>query len=76
MGERLTPVEPNTGDAHDREFDGNHIAFLARRIVAGGVVHRHYLAVGEDAGVEVGRLLGVIVVPEADRVLGSHGIAP
>ncbi|MNH37765.1 hypothetical protein D3C79_987150 [compost metagenome] len=76
MPESRAAIEPHAGNAHDGEFDRNHIALLARRVITRCLVQRNHLAVGKDAGVEVRRLLGIVVVPEADSVLGSHGPAP
>ncbi|MNE60273.1 hypothetical protein D3C80_1554090 [compost metagenome] len=76
MLERRAAVKPYAGHAHHGEFDGDHITRLARRVITGGLVNRHHAAVGEGCGVEVRRLLGIIVVPEANRILGSHGVAP
>ncbi|MNJ75173.1 hypothetical protein D3C77_722200 [compost metagenome] len=76
MREGLASIEPHAGNAHDGEFDRDHVALLARRVITRRLVQRDYLAVGKDAGVEVRCLCGIIVVPEADGVPGSHGLAP
>ncbi|MNE73509.1 hypothetical protein D3C80_1695270 [compost metagenome] len=76
MGEGLTSIEPHAGDPHDGELHRDHVALPARRVITRRLVQGYYLAVGKDPGVEARRLLGVVVVPEADGVPGSHGLAP
>ena len=44
--------------------------FLPRRIIARSAVHRVDGRIGKRLGVEPRRLLGVAVVPKANRVLG------
>src|SRR4051812_8670968 len=69
MLERGTAVEPDTGDARDREFDRQHVARLAGRVVTGCAVDGADRAVGKRLGVESGSGLGVLVIPQANRVL-------
>src|SRR5262249_25575821 len=71
MFERGTAVEAETGNTGNREFDRQHITRLAGWIVTGCTVDGAHRAVGEYLGVETGSSLGVLVVPEANRVL-SH----
>src|SRR5262249_43199661 len=69
MLERGTAIEAETGDAGDCELDCQHVALLARWVVAGCTVDCTHRAVGKGLGVEAGSSLGVLVVPEANRVL-------
>src|SRR3954468_24592427 len=70
MPERGTAVEADTGDAGDREFHGQHVPLLAGWVVTGCTVHGTHGAVGEGFGVEPGSILCVLIVPQANRVLG------
>jgi hypothetical protein len=67
--ERRAAVETETGDAQDGELHRQHIAFLAARIVSGGLVNSGDFTVRKGGGVEARRLLRVFVEPETDRVL-------
>src|SRR5205807_4933522 len=69
MFERGTAVEANTGDARNCEFDRQHIALRAGWVVTGCTVDGTHCAVGKGLGVEAGSSLGVLIVPEANRVL-------
>src|SRR5262249_4774203 len=69
MLERGTAVEADTRDADNREFDYQHITRIAVWIVTGCTVDGAHHAVGKGLGVEVGSSLGVLIVPEANRVL-------
>src|SRR4051794_19032237 len=74
MLERGPAIQADAGDAGDREFDGQNVALLAGWIVAGRAMDGIHGTVGESLGIEAGRRLGVLVVPQADRVLGNgHG---
>src|SRR5258708_17728548 len=57
-------------DAGDCEFDRQHIARLAGRVVTGCAVDRTHRAVGKGLCVEAGGSLGVLIVPKANRVFG------
>ena len=70
MLERGTAVEAKTRDAGNREFHRQHVALLAGGVVTGGTVDGAHGAVGKGFGVEAGSSLGVLVVPQANRVLG------
>src|ERR1019366_2681077 len=78
-GERLallelrTTVETEAGDPQDGELYGQHIALLASRKVTGRRVDCAYFTVRERGGIEPSRLFGVLVKPQADRVLRDHG---
>ena len=61
--ERRTAVEAETGDAGDREFDRQHVALLAGRVVTGCTVDGTHRTVGKGLGVEAGSSLGILVVP-------------
>src|SRR3712207_2703858 len=67
------PVQAETRDARDGEFDRQHVALFAGWVVAGCAVHGTHRAVGKGLGVEAGGSLGVLVVPEANRIL-RHGV--
>ena len=67
--ERRPAVEAEARDAQHGELDGQHVPLLPRREVARRAVHRADGRVGKRLGVKPRRLLGVAVVPEADRVL-------
>src|ERR1700704_2116211 len=64
-----TAVQADTRDASNRELDRQHITRFAGWVVAGRAVDSTYHAVGKDLGVETGSSLGVLIVPEANRVL-------
>jgi len=63
------PIEADTRDAGNREFDDQHITRFAGWVVAGCMVDGAHRAVGEGCGVKAGSRLGVLIVPEANRVL-------
>src|SRR3954462_4888053 len=63
MLDRGPAIEAETGDAGDGEFDRQHIARLAGRVVAGSTVYGTHRAVRKSLGVEAGCSLGVLVVP-------------
>src|SRR6185369_6070671 len=70
MLERGTAVEAKTRDARDSEFYCQHVALLAGGEVAGCTEDGAHGAVGKGFGIEAGGSLGVLVVPQANRVLG------
>src|SRR5258708_3717030 len=70
MLEHGTAVEAKTRDAGDCEFHRQHIALLAGGVVTGRTVDAAHGAVGKGFGVEAGSSLCVLVVPQANRVLG------
>src|SRR5712672_3894915 len=70
MLEYGTAVEANTGDAGDCEFYRQHVALLAGWIVTGCTVDGTHSAVGKGFGVEARSSLCVLIVPQANRVLG------
>jgi hypothetical protein len=78
-GERLAllelraAVETETRDPQDGELHGQNIAFLASRKVTRRRVNREHFTVRERGGIEARRLLGVLVKPQAGRVLRDHG---
>src|SRR5579883_889130 len=65
-------VETETGNAHDRELDRQHIALLAAREIGGRRVNGGDSAVRKGGGVKARGLMGVFVEPEADGVLWLH----
>src|SRR5947207_12764971 len=73
MFERGTAVEADTRHAGNREFDNQHITRLAGWVVTGCTVDGAHHAVGKGFGVEAGSSLGVLIVPEANRVLCHCG---
>jgi hypothetical protein len=58
--------------AHQGELDHQHVAGLARRVVARRAMDRIDVAVGEQRGVEIGGFFGIAVEPEAGGNVG-HG---
>src|SRR5439155_7596948 len=71
--ERRAAVEAETGNARDGELHRQDVAGLASREVARRLADRGHFAVRKGGGVEARGILGVLVVPEADRVLCIHG---
>src|SRR6185437_2390601 len=69
MFERGAAVKAHTRNAGNREFDRQHVALLAGRIIARGTVDGAHFAVRKRLDVEAGSSLGVLIVPEANRVL-------
>ena len=65
-------VKPQAGNAHHGELNGQDITLLARRVVSRRAVDRTDGGVGKGPGVEPRRLLGIALVPEANRVLGNR----
>src|SRR5215203_4225743 len=63
-------IESDTGYARDGEFDNQGIACFAVGIVARRTVDCADTALGKCFRVEARGLFGIVVVPEADRVLG------
>src|SRR5215470_3595845 len=72
MLEHGTAVEAETRDASDCEFDGQHVTLLAGCVVAGCPEDGTHRAVRKGFGVEAGSSFGVLVVPQANRVLGHY----
>src|SRR5712672_3761268 len=70
MLERGTAVKTDAGDAGDCEFYRQHVALLAGWIITGCTVEDTHGAVGKGFGVEAGSSLCVLIVPQANRVLG------
>src|SRR6476646_10844997 len=70
MLEHGTAVETETGYTEDCEFHRQHVALLSAGIVAGRMVHGTDRAVGKGCSIEAGSSLGVLVVPQANCVLG------
>jgi hypothetical protein len=67
--ERRPAVDPEARDPEYGELDRQHVPLLPRREVARRAVDRADRRIGKGRGVEPRRVLGVAVVPEADRVL-------
>src|SRR5690606_14190750 len=72
LGKLGAAVQAEAGDAADGELDGEHVAFLAAGKVGGRLADGGDLAVGEGPCVELCGLFGVLVEPQADRVLRCH----
>ena len=67
---KLRPaIQTQTGSAENGEFHREDFAFLAAGIIARGFVNRYYFTVGERGGVEVRRILRILIKPKADGVL-------
>ena len=56
-------TQRQAGNAEHGEFDGQHVAFLARRKVARCPVHRADGRIGKGLGVKLRRCFGVAIVP-------------
>src|SRR5262249_450272 len=69
MFERGTTVEANAGNAGNGEFDHYYVSRLAGRVVARCTNDGAHFAVGQGLGVEAGGSLGVLIVPDANRIL-------
>src|SRR5437868_7606367 len=69
MLEGRTAVEADAGNAGNDEFDRQHVALFAGWEITGCTVDGAYCAVGKRLGVEAGGRLGVLVIPDANRVL-------
>src|SRR5207248_1692631 len=66
-------VEAEAGDAEHGELDGQHVAFLAGGKISRSAVHGADGRIGKGPRVKPRGVLGVFVVPEADRVLCGFG---
>src|SRR5215475_181064 len=62
-------IEPEAGNSHHGKLDRQHIPLLPRRKISRCAVYRANGGIGEDLGVKTRRLLGVAIVPQANRVL-------
>src|SRR5450756_1108692 len=69
MFDRRTAVEADTRDSGNIELDCQHISLLAARVVTGCTVDGTYRAVGKGLGVKARSRLGILVVPNKNRVL-------
>src|SRR5256885_2499803 len=69
MREPGSTVQTEARNADHRELDGQHVTFFPRREVPRCAVDRAHGRIGEGLGVESGCVLGVAIVPEANRVL-------
>src|SRR4029078_11890402 len=67
--ELRTAVEADTGDAGNLEFDHQHISLLAGWVVTGCAPDSADRAVGKGLGIKAGSSLGILVVPDANRIL-------
>ena len=70
--EERPAVETREALSHQRELDHEHVARLARRIVARRAMDSVDTAVGQDRGIEVRGFLGRAVEPETRRDLGRR----
>ena len=69
MFERGAAVEADTRDAGNFELDCQHISLLAGWVVTGCAMDGTHRAVGKGLGIKASSGLGIIIVPEANRVL-------
>ena len=76
VGERGPAVQADAGDATHREVHGQDVALPPGRVVARRAHDRTDLAVGKRLGVELRRIEGRAVEPQADRVLAGHRMFP
>src|SRR4051794_39596739 len=67
--ERRPAVEPEARNAQHGKLDGQHIPFLPRRKVSRRAVPRVDGRIGKGLGVKPRRVLGLAIVPKANRVL-------
>src|SRR5262249_4802579 len=67
--ERGSAIEAEAGNAHHGELDRQHIPFLPGRKVSRCPMHRADRGVGKRLCAKASRVLGVAVVPKANRVL-------
>jgi hypothetical protein len=70
-------VETETGNAQNLELHRQHIALLAARVVTGRFVNSGHFTIRKGRRVEAGRILCILVEPEADRIfrLQSHEVS-
>jgi hypothetical protein len=66
-----TAIEADTGDTGDGELHHQYVAGFGGGVIAGGAVDRAHGAVGKGRGVETRGSLRLLVVPQANRVLGN-----
>ena len=76
LRERRAAVEAQAWDAEHGELDGEHVALLATGEIPGRAVDLADRAVRESGGVERRGAEGVVVEPQADRVLRDHAGVP
>jgi hypothetical protein len=69
MFERGTAVEADTRDTGNLEFDCEHISLLAGWVVTWCTVDGTHSAVGKGRDVKASSGLGILIVPETNRVL-------
>src|SRR6185312_14757794 len=69
MFERRTAVEADAGDAGNFDLDYQHISLLAGWRVTGCTVDGTHRAPREGFGIKSSSGLGILVVPDANRVL-------
>src|SRR4051812_36627492 len=75
LPEGRTTVEPEAGDAEDRELHRELIALLAAGEVTRRPVHGGHAAIRKGGGVKLRGRVRALVEPQADRVLRLHGRA-
>src|SRR5512133_814855 len=62
-------IEPEAGNSHHGKLDRQHIPFLTGRKVSRREVHRANRRIGKGCGIKSRRVLGVAIVPKANRIL-------
>src|SRR4029077_20678951 len=67
--EHGTAVEAYTRNAGNFEFNCQYISLLTGWVVAGCTMDSTHRAVGKSLGIKVSSRLGILIVPEANRVL-------
>jgi hypothetical protein len=70
--EHRAAVEAETRNAQHGEFNRQHIALLPVGEIGWGFVNSDHFTVGKGCGVEAGRILCVLVEPEADRIFRNQ----
>src|SRR4029079_4410733 len=64
-----SPVQTQTGNAQEGKLHRQFIPRLTARVVSRRLVNRGDLAIGKGGGIEARRPMGVLVEPEAERIL-------
>src|SRR5262249_13846758 len=70
--EHRPAVQAETRNAENGEVHGQHVDGLATRKIARRLVDGGHMTIRKGGGIEVGRVLRVVVEPETDRVLRLH----
>jgi hypothetical protein len=69
MFKRRPSVETEAANASDRKFDHQNVSLLSGWIVTGCAVDGTNCAIGKGLAIEASSGLGILIVPDANRVL-------